>query len=48
MINRRRLLANLLKLAGLAVLLSACKHGSPSESKKTPERDGNGKDDGGY
>ncbi len=48
MINRRGLLSNLLIWAGLAVWLPACKHGSPSDSEKTPERDRNGKDDGGY
>jgi len=48
MIKRRKLLASLFSLAGLAVLLSACKHGPPPGSKKTPERDRNGGGDGGY
>ena len=47
MINRRRLLYTLFSLAGLAVLLPACKHGPTPESKKKPESDRNGGAGGG-
>jgi hypothetical protein len=48
MIKRRRLLASLFSLAGLAVVLSACKHWPPPGSKKTPDSDNKGGGDGGY
>ncbi len=47
MINRRRLLSILFSLAGLAVLLPACKHGPPPGSKKKPESDSSGGAGGG-
>ena len=48
MMNRRRLLSNLFSLAGLAVLLSACKHSPPPGSNNTPERNSDDRGDGGY
>ncbi len=46
MINRRRLLSTLFSLAGLAVLLSACKH-RPSVSGQSQEKSDNGANGGG-